>query len=149
MLKLVGCIVVGLVVSTGVFAQELPAQPSKYRVICEGSGCDAYVPTLTGRSIDFTDRTANSRVRSVLGGISGALIGEEIAGAPGAVGFGVLGAVLGHKHEITDEYIEYVQEQDKAHTRGDAIFYNPAHQFPIDAQWRHAGSGLYPKPVKK
>ncbi|TNE65217.1 MAG: hypothetical protein EP335_05865 [Alphaproteobacteria bacterium] len=97
---------------------------------CEGDGCDAYLPAVAF-SQQYRDRRAERRWDAALGGLSGALIGEEIGGVAGAVGLGALGAALGyHTDRDSWERQEEARRYDAAWQRGDDIYYNPAHTLP-------------------
>lgn len=123
-----------LTAAPAAFAQQLP----DYRTMCEGNACDAFLPALQTPN-PYRENGSKRAVSSALGGLSGALIGNEIAGTPGAIGFGMLGAVLGYKHDYSEAWEEESKELDAARTRGDDIFYNPAHRLPLEAHWMYAG----------
>lgn len=121
--------------------------PKRYTNLCEGDGCDAFLPVLK-RSDRFTDYRAQKRWGAALGGLSGALIGEEIGGAPGAIALGALGAVTGYNYTDRERWEEDAKAYDAAWQRGDDIYYNPAHRLPLEAHWMHAGPAV-PLPDKK
>ncbi len=106
--------------------------------LCEGTGCDAYLPLLK-KQVQFEDRRPAKGWAAALGGASGAIIGEEVAGAPGAVGFGALGAFLGYKAKRDWRAEERAREYDAAWHRGDDLYYNPAHPIPLKPQYLGRG----------
>jgi len=106
--------------------------------LCEGDGCDAYLPILN-RVTRFEDISAQRKWGAALGGLSGALIGEEVGGAPGAVALGVLGTFLGYNNIDRDRWERDAKSYDAAWQRGDDTYYNPANRLPIEAHWMHAG----------
>jgi len=106
--------------------------------VCSGDGCDAYLPTLN-RSTRFDDTSARRKWGAALGGLSGALIGEDIGGAPGAVALGVFGVFLGHDYIDRDRWEKDATAYGAAWQRGDDTFYNPANRLPLEAHWMHAG----------
>ena len=115
-------------------AQEGPKEPD-YSKLCVGDGCDAYLPFVMRRPSLYPEIKGKKRLNSVLGGVAGAVLGEGIAGAPGAIGLGLLGAGLGYNFEIDREYEERYKEQRKSWERGDDIYYNPVHPIPQNAHW--------------
>ncbi|MCK0069579.1 hypothetical protein [Kordiimonas laminariae] len=106
-----------------------------YSNLCIGDGCDAYLPFITRGPSLYPEVKGRKRLNSVLGGVAGAVLGEGIAGAPGAVGLGLLGAGLGYNFEIDRRYEEQYREQRKSWERGDDIYYNPSHPIPQNAHW--------------
>lgn len=137
---LIACL---LLATPALVAQELP----DYRVLCEGNACDAFLPALQAPN-PYREIGGKRAASSALGGLSGALIGNEIAGTPGAVGFGLLGATLGYKHDYSEAWVEETKELDAAWRRGDDTFYNPAHRLPLEAHWMYAGPAA-PEGAKK
>lgn len=111
---------------------------------CTGDGCDAFLPAL-GPSGLHRDTTGEKRLNSVLGGLSGALIGDEIAGTPGAAIFGVIGAAAGYQVTDKKRWEEDKRYYDAAYQRGDDIVYNPANRIPLNPHWLMAGPA---SPVK-
>lgn len=70
-----------------------------------------------------------------LGGLAGAIIGDEIGSKADAAAFGLLGAGLtlaGMKGGLSEEE---ARRRDAAWRRGDDIFYNPAHPLPLNPHW--------------
>ena len=68
------------------------------------------------------------------------LIGDEIAGTPGAIAFGALGAFTGYDYVDRERWEADAKAYDQAWQRGDDIYYNPAHRLPLNnAHWLHAG----------
>ncbi len=121
----------GMSASTSLTAHELP-KPVPY---CEGNACDLYLP-LAKPTINFKDNRAKKRLSAVLGGLTGAVLGEDIAGVPGAIGFGLLGAVTGYDHEVDDRYLEDYRALRASEERGDDIYFNPVHRLPPNAHYR-------------
>lgn len=111
---------------------------------CTGDGCDAFLPSLGPRGL-HRDYTGEKRLNSVLGGLSGALIGDEIAGAPGAAIFGVIGAAAGYRVTDKKRWEADKRYYEAAHQRGDDLFYNPANRIPLNPHWFEAGP---PGPIK-
>lgn len=107
---------------------SLPAGASD--IACDGDACDVLSPLKAGQ-VQFEDKKAAKGWSALLGGVSGAIIGEEIGGVPGAVGIGALGLLLGAEMPENKRYWEdQARESRAAHQRGDDIFYNPAHRLP-------------------
>jgi len=115
-------------------AQDMP----DYARLCEGNACDAFLPALKVPN-PYRQAGGKHAAQSALGGLSGALIGDEIAGTPGAIGFGILGAALGYKHDYSKAWEKEAKEYRDAWNRGDDTFYNPAHRLPLEAHWMYAG----------
>lgn len=112
---------------------------------CEGDGCDAFLPVLDYRR-RYEDVSGQKRLNSVLGGVSGAIIGEEIGGAPGAAILGVIGAAAGYHVTNKKRWEKEAKEYEAAYQRGDDIYYNPANRIPNNPQWLTHGPG---NPEKK
>ncbi len=70
-----------------------------------------------------------------LGGLAGALIGDEIGGTTEAAAFGLLGAglVLGGMDGKPSE--EEARRRDEAWRLGTDMYFNPAHPLPATAHW--------------
>ncbi|MFC3050743.1 hypothetical protein [Kordiimonas pumila] len=132
-------------------AQDLhfvgPSTVGKIPIYCEGDGCDAYLP-VQGAYVGNQDNTGEKRLNSALGGLAGGLIGEEIAGAPGAIAFGALGAALGWHENNAKRWEKRAQEYDAAWQRGDDTYYNPANRLPNDAHWMYAGPSIELEDIK-
>ena len=106
---------------------------------CDGNACDLWSPDPKA-STDFEKyqtREGSPGWALALGTLSGALIGNEVAGTAGAIGGGVLGAALSQQREERWRTEERARERDEAQRRGDDIFYNPAHRIPLDAHYLH------------
>jgi len=119
----------------------------KARKVCDAGQCavfaalsDRPVETLaplsldTGRSYATTGDGVNL-VDVGLGGLAGAIIGDEIGGPAEAVVFSLLGAglALGGVGKDIDE--EDAHRRADAWRRGDDMVYNPAHPLPTVAHW--------------
>ena len=112
---------------------------------CQGDGCDAFLPVLDYRR-RYEDVVGQKRLNSVLGGVSGAIIGEELAGAPGAAILGVIGVAAGYRVTNKKRWEKEAKEYEAAYQRGDDIYYNPANRIPDNPQWLTHGPG---QPKKK
>jgi len=108
---------------------------------CEGNACDAYVPVIKHKPA-HKDVTGEKRLNSTLGGLAGAIIGEEIAGLPGAIAFGALGAATGYHEANTERWEEQAKEREEAWKHGGDTFYDPSRRFPIEAHWMRAGPSI-------
>lgn len=105
---------------------------------CEGNACDAYLPALDF-VIRYEDVKGQKRLNSVLGGVSGTLIGDEIAGAPGAVILGAFGLAAGHRTYDKGRMEADAKRYEETYLRGDNIFYNPVNRLPDMPHWLMAG----------
>jgi len=128
--------------------QEKQAVPEWASRLCLGDGCDAYLPILNKPQNRFVDYKARHKWGGTLGGVSGALIGEEIAGVPGALVFGAFGAITGYDYIDRERWEADAKAYDEAWQRGDDTYYNPANRFPLEAHWMRAGPAV-PLPGKK
>jgi uncharacterized protein YcfJ len=150
-------LIAALFVSAPLAAQESVQEPKDteasatvhgpYRDLCLGDACDAYLPILDKQK-RYRDVKGQQRLGAALGGLSGALIGNEIGDAPGAVGLGLLGAALGYKYDYSDAWEKQAKKYDDMQLRGDEIYYNPANPLPLKAHWMFAGAGA-PLPKQK
>ena len=117
------------------------------RAMCNGDAC-AIFATLKlspqkGEANPLTldygwvdqDGPQQNLLGAALGGLSGALIGDEIGGTAGAVGFGLLGAVLGYDGRASRVSEDEARRFQQAWQRGDDMYYNPAHPLPLNAHW--------------
>ncbi len=107
---------------------------------CEGNACDAFLPSLDYRK-RYENVDGQKRLNSVLGGVAGAVIGEEIAGAPGAIVLGAIGAASGYRVTNKERWEEDAKRYEAAYQRGDDIFYNPANRIPNNPHWLTHGPG--------
>ena len=105
---------------------------------CTGDGCDAFLPVYNHVS-RYPEAKGQMRLDTLLGGIAGAIIGEELLGAPGAIAVGAVGAYAGRNMKRDRAYEERILEYRAAWMRGDDISYNPAHRFPAEPHWLYAG----------
>lgn len=128
--QVIGILTVLLFAGGGAGAQDVP---------CEGNACDLLkpVPETPANFEQYQVREQSPAWALALGTLSGALIGNEIADTAGAIGGGVLGAVLSQQREERWRVEERARERDEAQRRGDDIFYNPAHRIPLDAHYLH------------
>jgi hypothetical protein len=115
--------------------------------LCEGDACDLYLPVMR-KTVRFENTSGRRKWGALLGGLSGALIGDEVAGAPGAVLLGSIGAFAGYENIDRDRWEANARRYDQAWQRGDDISYNPAHPLPLRAHWMYAGPPP-PDPVKE
>jgi len=125
-------------VSERVMLEKIKDNPVSGALRCEGNGCDAYLPAV-GHILRYEDVRGQRRLNSALGGLSGALIGEEIAGAPGALVLGAFGVAAGYHVTNKERWEKEAKAYDEAWRRGDDIVYNPAHRFPNTPHWLMAG----------
>jgi len=122
--------------------------PKLSSALCEGDGCDAFLPILKNTT-RFEDTQGRRKWGATLGGLSGALIGEEIGGTAGAIALGVLGASSGYDYIDRDRWEADAKRYDEAWQRGDDVYYNPAHRLPLKAHWMFAGPAASANQVKK
>ncbi|MEX0298394.1 MAG: hypothetical protein AB3N28_04945 [Kordiimonas sp.] len=111
---------------------------------CEGNACDAFLPSLDYRK-RYENVDGQKGLNSVLGGVAGAVIGEEIAGAPGAIVLGAIGAASGYRVTNKKRWEEEAKRYEAAYQRGDDIFYNPANRIPNNPHWLMHGPGVTEK----
>jgi len=132
-----------LLITLPVMADEAdqPVSFSWTANLCEGDGCDAYLPVLK-KTVRFEDISGRKKWGAVLGGLSGALIGEDVAGVPGAALLGTLGVAAGYDYIDSERWEADAKVYQQAWQRGDDIYYNPAHRLPLVAHWMYAGPVL-------
>ncbi|MCJ9429206.1 hypothetical protein [Kordiimonas marina] len=101
--------------------------------LCEGNGCDAYLPAalFTPR---YRDEEGARRRNAVIGAASGAIVGNEIGGLPAAIGLASLGAAMGY-HQSRAEMEARARAYDAAWIRGDDIYYNPVYAIPVNPHY--------------
>ena len=133
--------------------QETNPVPTQYApfnwnaTLCEGDGCDAYLPILK-KSVRFENISGRRKWGAVLGGLSGAIIGEENGGAPGAVLLGTLGAVSGYDYIDRERWEADAKAYQAEWQRGGDTYYDPSHRLPLVAHWMLAGPA-HSNPPKK
>ena len=106
--------------------------------LCEGDGCDAYLPILK-KFVRFENTVGRRKWGAVLGGLSGAIIGEEVGGAPGAVLLGAFGAVAGYDYIDRERWEADAKAYQAEWQRGGDTYYDPSHRLPLVAHWMLAG----------
>jgi len=99
--------------------------------------------------VRFEDTVARRKWGAALGGVSGALIGEDVAGTVGAIALGAIGAVGGYDYIDRERREADAKVYDAAWKRGDDIYYNPTHRLPLEAHWMHAGAARRSFNVRK
>ncbi|NVJ98450.1 MAG: hypothetical protein HWE25_09875 [Alphaproteobacteria bacterium] len=126
------------IMATAFLFLSLPAGASD--IVCEGDACDVLSP-LMGSKVQFDKPAKGVReLRGALSGLSGALIGNEIAGEEGAIFGALLGISLGYDYEPDLHRLEReARERDAAWKRGDDMFFNPAHPIPYNAHYLGGG----------
>jgi len=129
-----------LLFSTPAFADgtDQAAAPTWQPSLCEGDGCDAYLPILK-KTVRFENISGQRKWGALLGGLSGAIIGEELGGAPGAVLFGTLGAVTGYDNIDRKRWEADAKAYQAEWQRGGDMFYDPSRRLPLVAHWMLAG----------
>ncbi|WP_417451738.1 hypothetical protein [Kordiimonas sp.] len=117
------------------------------RDLCEGGGCMLFSawPTVADRDhvpAPFTTKqqyeTSGDGISLLdvgLGGVVGALIGDEIGSKSETAAFGLLGAGLALGGVGMKPNEEEARRRTDAWRRGDDIYYNPAHPLPMKAHW--------------
>jgi len=135
---------VALLVTMPLSAQDtkpetMPNAPINWETqFCEGDGCDAYLPILK-KSVRFENTSGRRKWGAVLGGLSGAIIGEEVGGAPGAILFGAFGAAAGYDNIDRERWEANAKSYNQEWQRGGDTFYDPSHRLPLVAHWMLAG----------
>ncbi len=133
-MRKVGLLYMLTVMSAGALsaAEEAPAVP------CEGDGCDAYVP-VASHVLQYQDVKAQKRLNGAMGGLAGVLVGEDVAGFPGAIAFGALGAATGWTESNTKRWEEDQKAYEKGYNSGADMFYDPSQRLPLNPHWMQAG----------
>lgn len=125
----------GSTANDGVAAMAVPAERF---IPCEGNGCDAYLP-VASHVLRYEDVKAQKRLNGSLGGLAGILIGEDVAGLPGAIAFGALGAATGWTESNTERWEEDQRAYEAGYLAGTDMFYDPSRRLPLNAHWMQAG----------
>ena len=130
-----------LIVAAPVTAQEIaPIEGTTWAEnLCEGDDCDAYLPILK-KTVRFENTSGRRKWGAALGGLAGVLIGEEVAGAPGAVLLGAYGAASGYDYIDSKQWEAKAKAYNQEWQRGGDIYYDPSHRLPLKAHWMLAGA---------
>lgn len=119
-------------------AKQPQSEQAENVVPCEGDGCDAYVP-VAGHIVQYKDVKGQKRLNGSLGGLAGAIIGEEVAGAPGAVALGALGVALGFEESNKERWEKQQKLYEEEYLSGVDMFYDPSRRIPHTPHWMLAG----------
>lgn len=136
-----------LFAATPAFAEDTASGFADAQRLCDAERCSLFtsLPATAPEGLaplsmraEKSYRTSGEGISLVdvgLGGLAGAIIGDEIGGPAEAVVFGLLGAglSLGGVGKDIDE--EEARRRDEAWRRGDDMVYNPAHPLPFNAHW--------------
>lgn len=119
-------------------AERAQIDQDEMAIPCEGNGCDAYVPVV-GHIVQYKDIKGQKRLNGALGGLAGAIIGEDVAGAPGAVALGALGVALGFEESNKERWEKQQKLYEEEYQSGADMFYDPSRRLPHTPHWMLAG----------
>lgn len=105
---------------------------------CEGRGCALTTPNGSGA---YKYREHDTVLSTLLGGTVGTLAGHRAFGDPGAIGFGISGALWGNKQSTDYKPAKFKRWEDQIKAREEVLnnfrdmVFDPTAPIPVDAHY--------------